>query len=132
MYDRDTNNVRVVGGVIVGLGVVLFLLTFLGIIVYVFARLSTNPAAIFEGLLPAILCLLMSITMVACGTQFQRVNFRWRTDLENLRLVWAALFIAMLISAVAGSILLPPLTGLAATVLFLIWAIRGAIIRLTR
>jgi hypothetical protein len=132
MYDRDINTVRFVGSLTVGLGIILMLLTALAVLFGLFTGSLVAPAHIVRGLGSAALSIIMSSTMVGCGAQFQRLRLYSNLDTENLRLVWTALVLVMMVSIIAGYFLLPPLSTLAALVLFGAWTIRGAVLRLTR
>jgi hypothetical protein len=132
MYDRDVNGIRLVGGLCVGIGLLLFLLTFVGSVYALFTNISANINAYIRGIAAAVTSLLMSVTLIACGGELQRLRFYGRVNLENLRLVWAALVLMMVIFIIAGAYLIPPLAGVAFLVLLLVFTIRGAVSRVTR
>jgi hypothetical protein len=131
MYDRDVQSIKLVGSLCVGLGAVLFLLTALGSLFALFALVSANSGNFFRGVLSAVLGLIMSITLISCGSELQRTKPTGRANLENLRLVWTALVVMMVLCLIAALFLIPPLVGISGLVLFAAFTIRGAIIRLT-
>jgi succinate dehydrogenase hydrophobic anchor subunit len=131
MYNRDIQSIRIVGGLALGIGLVLFFLTALGALFALFAGISSDPARFARGVAAVVLGLLMATTLIGCGSDLQRIKPD-AGGLENLRLVWTALFLMMLICAIASAYVIPPLSLLALIMLLLTWAIRPAVIHLTR
>jgi hypothetical protein len=125
MYNRDIQSIRIVGGLALGIGLVLFFLTALGALFALFAGISSDPARFARGVAAVVLGLLMATTLIGCGSDLQRIKPD-AGGLENLRLVWTAFF------AIAAAYVIPPLSLLALIMLLLTWAIRPAVIHLTR
>jgi len=69
--------------------------------------------------------------MMGCGAGLQSAK-AYSTEIENIRLTWTALVLWMIITCIIAPILIPPLTYLGLLMLVLLFAVRGAIIRLSR
>jgi hypothetical protein len=128
---RDINNVRFVGVLALTMGVVLFVLTALTTLFLLFASTTANGGTVEHGALGVALSLVMASTLSSLGGQMQRLRPDFMNDPENLRLVWTALVVMMVIFGLAGLWLVPPLSGLAILMLFALFGIRGSVIRLT-
>ncbi|MDB5178715.1 MAG: hypothetical protein JWN01_658 [Patescibacteria group bacterium] len=132
MHDRDIQQVRIIGTLIAGIGLILMLLTGLTTLFVLFGgAAATAGNGIVRGGLTILLAFIMSFSLTSCGAEIQRVKLS-TANIENLRLVWTALIILMALSLGAGLWLAQPLAFLAALVLLTLFSIRGAIIRLTR
>jgi hypothetical protein len=132
MHDRDIQQVRIIGTLIAGIGLILMLLTGLTTLFVLFGgAAATAGNGIVRGGLTILLAFIMSFSLISCGAEIQRVKLS-TANIENLRLVWTALIILMALSLGAGLWLAQPLAFLAALVLLTLFSIRGAIIRLTR
>jgi hypothetical protein len=131
MHNRDIQSIRLVGTLAFGLGVVLLPLTFLAIVLALFSGITATLGGLAKGAAAGALGLVMSSSMMGCGAHLQRVGRLTSVDIENVRLIWTALFIVMLIGGVASFWLAPPLVGLSALVLVALLAVRSAVIRLS-
>jgi hypothetical protein len=131
MTDRDLSDVRLVGTGVFVVGTILLLLT----ILTAFLMLLSTPIQVnnklFQGLLTIMIAIIMAVTQIGCGGAMRTFRPGNTSDLENLRLVWTALALMMLVCGIGSLWLLPPLTDVAALVLLGLFAVRGAVIRLT-
>lgn len=128
---RDIDNVRFVGILSLIMGVVLFILTGLVTLFLLLSAAGTSGGGVVRGALAVALALVMASSLSGLGGELQRLRSDFMHDPENLRRVWTALVIMMVLCGVAGLWLLPPLSALAALLLFALFGIRGAVIRLT-
>jgi hypothetical protein len=131
MHDRDIKSIRFVGTLAFGLGVLLLLLTFLAVLLALFAGITATLAGLERGAGTAALGLVMSSSLMGCGAQLQRAGRLTSIDIENIRLIWTGLFLAMLICGIASIWLVPPLVGLCGLILFALIMVRSAVIRLS-
>jgi len=115
---RDINNVRFVGILALTMGVVLFVLTALATLFLLIAGSTVDGGAVARGTLGVALALVMASSLSGLGGELQRLRPDFMHDPDNLRLVWTALVVMMALCGVAGLWLVPPLTGLAALMLF--------------
>ena len=130
--ERDIRSVRFVGSLSMGIGMVLLILTLVGALFALFSGGSTDPAAFTRGIYIFIVALVMASTMLGCGAQLQSARYYGWSDIENIRMIWTSEVIVMALGSLASLWLVPPLAWLGGFILFALFTVRGAIIRLTR
>ena len=128
---RDIDNVRFVGVLALILGVTLFVLTGLTTLFLLVSISGEANGNVARGALGVGLALIMASSLSGLGGELQRLRPDFMHNPENLRRVWAALVIMMVFCGFAGLWLVPPLSALAALILFALFAIRSSVIRLT-
>jgi len=131
MPDRDLSDIRLVGTLGFVVGALLMVLTILAVFLLLIAGATTATGLKLHGLLSIMLALIMALALTGCGGAMRTVRTGNRADLENLRLVWTALVLVMVISIPAGFWLVQPLADLAVLMLLSLIAVRGAVIRIT-
>ncbi len=132
MPDRDIRKVRIVGGLVFGLGLLLIVLTFFIALFGLFSGSVSDPNQLIPGLLGLGLSLVMACSLIACGAELQKIRPYSSAGIESMRLVWTSLVILMFLGGIAGFWLAPPLSSLALIVLIALFLVRGAVVRLTR
>jgi hypothetical protein len=131
MTDRDLSDVRLVGTGVFVFGTILLLLTLLtGFLILLSAPIQVGNKLV-HGLLTIMVATIMSAAQIGCGGAMRTIQPGNTSDMENLRLVWTALVLMMLVCGIGAFWLLPPLADVAALVLLALFAVRGAVIRLT-
>jgi hypothetical protein len=128
--ERDMQHIRLVGGFLLGIGLMQLLLTFFIALDGLFSDVPMG-AAFDRGALGIFLSLLMASIMSSCAVQLQSLKSFSHAQIQNLRLVWTALVLLMILTGAAGLWLAPPLTTLAVLILLALFSIRGALIRLS-
>jgi hypothetical protein len=131
MPDRDLSDVRLVGTCAFAVGAMLLLLTIVTSFFLLVAGGAKSENGLAHGLLSVGLAIVMALTLIGCGGTMRAIRPGNTSDLENLRLVWTSLVLIMVLSVPAGFWLLQPLADLAVLMLLALFAIRGAVIRLT-
>lgn len=128
---RDIQSVRFVGGLSLVLGMVLLILTLLAALFALFNGGGTDQGNVVHWAVIFVVALVMASTMMGCGAQLQRArNVGW-TDVENIRMVWTSEVIVMVLGIVLSINNVPPLAWTGGLMLFLLFTVRGAIIRLS-
>ena len=127
-FDRDKQAVRFVGALAATIGGLLLTLTMLGTL---FALLNYHGANVARGAATFFLALIMSSTLMGCGAQMSSLKLHAGSDSDQLRLLWSALFVMMILCLIGSVYLLQPLVGLAGLMLIALVAIRRSVIRLT-
>jgi hypothetical protein len=127
-FERDQQAVRFVGALATTIGGLIMILTFL---ITFLSLLNYHGASVIHGAATFFLSLVMASTLMGCGTQMSSLHLHGGSDTEQLRLLWTALCVMMVLCLIGGAYLMPPLVGLSGVILLALVAIRGAIIRLT-
>lgn len=128
---RDIQSVRFVGSLSLVLGMVLLILTLLAALFALFAGAGTDQAIIVHWTATFIVALVMASTMMGCGAQLQRARHHGWADIENIRMVWTSEVIVMTLGVVFSINTVAALAWIGILMLFLLFTIRGAIIRLS-
>lgn len=128
---RDIQSVRFVGSLSLVLGMVLLILTLLAALFALFNGGGSDQAIITHWAVIFIVALVMASTMMGCGAQLQRARYYGWTDVENIRMIWTSEVIVMTIGTLLSFNVVPPLAWTGGLMLFLLFTIRGAIIRLS-
>ncbi len=131
MSDRDLSDVRLVGTGAFVLGTVLLLLTIVTAFLLLLAGAVNVNSNLFRGLLTLMVAIIMAVSLIGCGGAMRTIRLGNTSDMENLRLIWTSLVLIMLICGIGSLWLLPPLADVAALVLLGLFAVRGAVIRIT-
>jgi hypothetical protein len=128
-YERDKQKVRVVGGLAVGIGAILMILT---IFITLFELLaSAGRGDVVRGFGAFAIGLVMASTMMGAGGQLTRLRYYAADDVYNMRMAWTGLLLVMLLGGILAIWFIPPLTSLAAFIIFLLMIVRPAVIRLS-
>jgi hypothetical protein len=132
MRPLDIHSIRFVGGLIFGLGLVQMVLTLLVSLIALFGGATSSMGQLGHQLIIVGYALAMALAMIACGQQLHQANPRTASGVEDLRFIWAALLVVLILCCLAGAWLMPALGALAGGLVVGLFVIRGAIIRLSR
>jgi hypothetical protein len=129
--ERDMQSIRLVGSLLLGIGLIQLILTLLVALFGLFAGISTNLGAFTRGIIAVALSALMASITSSCAIQMQQFKTYTQSNIQNIRLVWTALILVLIVIAIASAFLAAPLTSLAILMLLALFTIRPAIIRLS-
>jgi len=129
--ERDIRSVRFVGSLSLMLGMVLMILTLVAALFALFSGIGSDQGSIIHWAVQFVVALVMAAAMMGCGAQLQRARYYGYTDVENIRMVWTSEVIVMVLGIVFSVSNIPPLAWVGILMLFLLFTIRGAIIRLS-
>jgi uncharacterized membrane protein len=130
MPERDILKLHGVGFFAVISGLLLLGLTTVRTLIAGLAGESFNLDNFIRSALNFGLALVVSAALTGYGLQFMRLK-SYALRRRELRLMWTALVILMTLCGIAGTILNSPVAALAGLMLVLLFAVRGAVIRLT-
>lgn len=124
----DRYKVQFVGGLAVAIGLVLLIVTIFGTLAALFTFQAKNALA---AVATFFLCLILSSSYLGLGTKLTRLKYITAADIETLRLSWTSLVLLSVIGAICAFWLLQPLVGICGLMIIVLFAIRGAVIRLS-
>jgi hypothetical protein len=127
--ERDKQAVRAIGGVALGLGTILMLLTI--IVTLNILLVTAGRGDVIRGAIAFAIGLVMASTLMSCGTQLQRLRLYTDAEVQGMRMAWAALMLVMVAGGLLSYWFIEPLTALAAFIIILLMLIRKAVIRLS-
>jgi hypothetical protein len=129
--ERDMQSIRLVGTVLLGVGLIQLILTLFVALFGLFAGISTNISSFSRGLIGVAVSIVMASIISACAVQMQQLRSITASKIQSLRLVWTALVLVLALAAVASIWVAPSLTALAVLMELALFTIRPAIIRLS-
>lgn len=129
--ERDIQSVRFVGTLSMVLGMVLLTLTLLAALFALFSGGGTDQGNVLHWAILFVVALVMASTMMGCGAQLQRARHHGWADIENIRMVWTSEVIVMTLGIIFSLNTVAALAWIGILMLFLLFTIRGAIIRLS-
>src|SRR6516225_1197683 len=103
---RDLQSIRFVGSLSLGIGAVLLVITLLATLLALFSLATTTSTNYIRGIIIFIFALLTSAVMMGCGAELQTHKGYGPSEVENLRLTWTALVLAMIVVCILGPILI--------------------------
>jgi hypothetical protein len=128
-YDRDKQKIRLVGGLSLGLGVLLIILTI--IITFIELLVSAGRGDLVRGAVAFAISVVMASTMMGCGTELTRLHVYAASDIYSMRMAWTGLLLVMALCGTLAIWFIPPLTPLAIFIVTLLVLVRPAVIRLS-
>ncbi|HUD11194.1 MAG TPA: hypothetical protein VMS08_02185 [Candidatus Saccharimonadia bacterium] len=129
--ERDMQSIRLVGGVLLGVGLIQLVLTLFIALFALFGGISSNLASFSRSLIGVTVSLVMASVISGCAIQLQQLHTFSQTKIQSIRLVWAGLVLILAMVALAALWVVPTLTTLAILLELSLFAIRPAIIRLS-
>jgi hypothetical protein len=131
-HERDKRTVRSVGLISLLLGTVIMPVTIIGVLYNVLV--TAGRGDVIGGAIAFGISLVMASTLLSCGTQLARPGLYTGigTDIDTMRLCWAALLVVMVGGGVLAYYYIQPLALVAVFVAILLLISRGAVIRLSR
>jgi hypothetical protein len=129
--ERDMQSIRLVGTLLLGVGLIQLALTCVVALFGLFAGISTNIGSFSKGLIGVAVSVVMASIISSCAVQLQQLHSFSASKIQSIRLVWTALVLVLALAAIAAAWIAPTLTTLAIVLELALFTIRPAIIRLS-